>query len=245
MESGPQMTVDELAAKVGMSVRTVRFYAGKGLLPPPQLRGRLGLYGEAHLARLELIRELQDKGFTLAAIQRYLERVPADATADDIAVFRALMSPWVVDEPEQLPIDRLAEVAGRPLDGPAIDRLEALGVLRRLGDGVVEVRRDELELGLELLDVDAPLAMLVEARELLDRHTDEMAEAMASLLRRHLVRPYLTQALPESDRAQLSRVIEQLKPLTVRTVVTAFQRAVDRVVRGRVEGEERSDRQRS
>jgi len=66
------VTVDELAARVGLTVRTTRYYAGLGLLPPPVRRGRIAWYGAEHVARLELIRALQDHGFTLAAIERYL-----------------------------------------------------------------------------------------------------------------------------------------------------------------------------
>jgi DNA-binding transcriptional MerR regulator len=64
------LTVDELAAATGMTVRTTRYYAGLGLLPAPERRGRMAYYGPEHRARLELIRSLQDHGFTLAALER-------------------------------------------------------------------------------------------------------------------------------------------------------------------------------
>jgi DNA-binding transcriptional MerR regulator len=62
-----ELTVDQLAAKVGMTVRNVRAYAGRGLIPPPRLVGRTGYYGHDHVARLTLVRELLGKGYTLAA----------------------------------------------------------------------------------------------------------------------------------------------------------------------------------
>jgi DNA-binding transcriptional MerR regulator len=237
------MTVDELAAAAGVSVRTVRFYAGKHLLPPPELQGRLGLYSQGHLARLELIRDLQNRGFTLSAIENYLERVPVDATAEDIAVFRALLSPWVADEPILVDRAGLERLAGRRIDDDTLARLLTLHFLARArdaGDGssggeLIEVRPAELEIGLELVDLPAPAEMFLEARDLLDRHTTEMAEELSELVRRHLVRPYLEQELDAEERARLSRVIEQLKPLTIRSVVAAFSRAVDRVVRRKVE----------
>ena len=77
---GVTLTVDELSARVGMTVRTLRFYAGRGLIPPPVRRGRVGYYGPEHIARLDLVRELQAHGFTLQAIEGYLDRIPADAT---------------------------------------------------------------------------------------------------------------------------------------------------------------------
>lgn len=73
----PTLTIDELAARAGVTVRTVRFYGTRGLLPPPLIGPRrVGHYGREHLARLALIEELQQQGMTLAAIERYLEQLP-------------------------------------------------------------------------------------------------------------------------------------------------------------------------
>ncbi len=84
------LTLDQLTARVGMSVRNVRFYTTKGLVPPPIRRGRSGYYTADHVARLELVRELQSHGFTLAAIERYVAGLPAGAgAASVVAVGRA------------------------------------------------------------------------------------------------------------------------------------------------------------
>ena len=126
-----ELTVDELASRAGVTVRTVRFYAGRGLLPPPRLRGRTGLYGAVHLARLELVRELQSLGLTLAAIEKHLKKIPLDAPAEDLALQRALLSPWAPERPEDLDRDELDRRAGRHLDDDMLERLEALGVIGR------------------------------------------------------------------------------------------------------------------
>src|SRR5687767_15689444 len=68
-----ELTIDELARRTGMTVRNVRAHQSRGLLPPPAVRGRTGYYGPEHLARIELIRELQAEGFNLEAIRRLLE----------------------------------------------------------------------------------------------------------------------------------------------------------------------------
>src|SRR5690348_11701671 len=85
------LTVDQLAARTGTTVRTIRYYAGRGLLPPPQLRGRTGLYGPDHVARLLLVAELSDLGFTLTAIERHLERLPQSAGPEELALQLALL----------------------------------------------------------------------------------------------------------------------------------------------------------
>ena len=71
-EASELLTLDELATRVGMSVRNVRFYTTKGLVPPPIRRGRSGYYSTDHVARLELVQELQSHGFTLSAIEKYV-----------------------------------------------------------------------------------------------------------------------------------------------------------------------------
>ncbi|TCK26903.1 MerR family transcriptional regulator [Pseudonocardia endophytica] len=96
------LTVDQLAEATGVSVRTIRFYSGKGLLPAPRLRGRTGLYDTTHRARLELIGELSALGFTLAAIEKRLERVPHHAGPEELALQLALLTPWTPEDPEDV-----------------------------------------------------------------------------------------------------------------------------------------------
>src|SRR5688572_8609439 len=108
-----ELTLDEVCARVGMSVRNVRFYTTRGLVPPPIKRGRQGFYTDVHVARLELVRELQSHGFTLAAIEKYVDRVPEDATPEAIALHRTLLAPWTAEHPETMTKAQLDERAGR------------------------------------------------------------------------------------------------------------------------------------
>src|ERR1700740_3025661 len=66
------LTIEQLAAEVGMSVRNIRNHHTRGLLPPPEVRARVGYYNAEHAARLRLIQDLQADGFNLAAIERLL-----------------------------------------------------------------------------------------------------------------------------------------------------------------------------
>jgi len=69
--AGP-LTIDDLARKVELPVRTIREYHTMRLLPPPERRGRVGLYGAAHVQRLQLIARLQRRGYSLAGIRDLL-----------------------------------------------------------------------------------------------------------------------------------------------------------------------------
>ncbi|MFC9595490.1 MerR family transcriptional regulator [Streptomyces sp. NPDC056944] len=128
----PVYTVDELAARAGVTVRTVRFYGTRGLLPPPVIGARrVGHYGQDHLSRLALIEELQRQGMTLAAIERYLEQLPPDLSAQDLAIHRALVASWAPESAETITRRELERRAGRALTERDVDRLAAMGVLDR------------------------------------------------------------------------------------------------------------------
>ena len=79
-DDGASMTIDELARRTGMTVRNIRAHQSRGLVPPPEVRGRTGYYGDEHLARIELIKELQADGFNLEAIRRLLEGAGGSST---------------------------------------------------------------------------------------------------------------------------------------------------------------------
>jgi DNA-binding transcriptional MerR regulator len=66
------MRVEELAGRSGVSVDTVRFYQKQRLLPPPEREGRVAWYTADHLERMERVKELRRRGFTLAVIRRFL-----------------------------------------------------------------------------------------------------------------------------------------------------------------------------
>src|ERR671929_1691960 len=85
------LTVEQLASETGMSVRNIRNHQSRGLLPPPEVRARVGYYGAEHVARLRLIQELQANGYNLAAIKHLLSR--SGGSAEDVLGFaRALLA---------------------------------------------------------------------------------------------------------------------------------------------------------
>ncbi|NEA24131.1 MerR family transcriptional regulator [Actinomadura bangladeshensis] len=227
-----ELTVDELASRAGVTVRTVRFYAGRGLLPPPRLRGRTGLYGPDHLARLELVRELQSLGLTLASIEKHLQRIPLDAPAEDLALQRALLSPWAPEQPEDLDRHELDRRAGRHLDDETIKRLEALGVVERVAGDVIRVVSPAL-LGIsaELAELPMPLDTLIASHEAVDRHTTALAAELQQVFQDTVVRPYREGGRAPQEREQLMEMAGKLKPLMIQSLVTSFQRAVDKAIR--------------
>lgn len=245
-DDGDLLTVDQLAERTGMSVRTIRFYASKGLIPAPRLRGRTGLYDAAHRARLELIGELTGLGFTLAAIERQLERVPLETAPEELALQRALLTPWLPEVDEELDRAGLDRRAGRRLSDDDVTTLERLGALTRLpGDGPATVRlHGAVALGsaLEALDSGLPPELWKRSHDLIERHTAALAEDLMTLFQDEVLQPYRDRGRPADERRRLAAAFSRLKPITLQGVVAAFGRAVNRAIRERVDSSGGSDR---
>lgn len=225
------MSVDELAAAAGVAVRTVRFYTGKKLLPPPRLEGRTGYYGAHHLSRLELIGDLQDHGYTLAAVESFLERLPTDADPDEVAMFRALVAPWTPDVVE-LDVTEIERRLGRPATA---DDLDFLGI-RHPGPGPHAVSLAAVGLLRELGSSDIPDAMYARSRALIDVHAQSLADELQELFRETVLRPYYAGPRGPAERARVQTVATQLRQVTGRALVLAFERAIDDLIRESVAG---------
>jgi DNA-binding transcriptional MerR regulator len=229
-----ELTIDQLASRSGISVRTIRFYAGKGMLPPPKLRGRLGLYGPDHLSRLDLISELIGLGFTLAAIEGFLATLPETIAVEDLVLQRALLAPWVPERLESVTADELDRRAGRELSPEELASLEALGVLELQQDGTVMLHgAAALASALASLDIGLRPELLRRSHELIGRHTAALAEDLMRLFQDEVLQPYRDRGRPVAERAHMRELFTRIKPITVQGVVTAFGRAINRTIRER------------
>ncbi|GGY08210.1 MerR family transcriptional regulator [Streptomyces djakartensis] len=213
----PTLTIDELAARAGVTVRTVRFYGTKGLLPPPVLGPRrVGRYGPEHLARLALIEELRHQGMTLAGIERYLRQLPPDLSAHDLAVHRAVVASWAPEAVQTVTREELRRRAGRPLGEEDVERLVAMGVVRR-ADGGFQADLGLLRLGVGLLDVPLSPEAIFAARKVLLEHSRAAARELSRLFRGEVA---------ERDARDVRSLSAHMHPLVVQALLTAFQRSL-------------------
>src|SRR2546428_12860979 len=104
--------IEQLARAAGVAVDTIRFYQGKGLLDAPRREGRVTWYAETHVERLKRIKELQQQGFTLTVIQRFLA---GELEASDEALVAAGPPPAA---PPTHPLGPHAERRGGPAPPP-------------------------------------------------------------------------------------------------------------------------------
>lgn len=218
----PVLTVDELAARAGVTVRTVRFYGTRGLLPPPVIGPRrVGHYGRAHLARLALIEELQHQGMTLAAIERYVQQLPADLSPHDLAIHRAVVASWAPDLVERVTREELQRRAGRVLADDDVERLTAMGVVGRDGD-VYRVDLGLLRLGVGLLDVPLSQEAILASRKVLIEHSRAAAHELSQLFRGEVA---------QRDAQDVKSLSAHMEPLVVQALLTTFQRSLKEELR--------------
>ncbi|MER5307400.1 MerR family transcriptional regulator [Streptomyces sp. NPDC002773] len=249
----PSYTVDELAARAGVTVRTVRFYGTRGLLPPPVIGARrVGHYGPGHLSRLALIEELQRRGMTLAAIERYVEQLPPDLSAQDLAIHRALVASWAPESAEVITRRELERRAGRPLTAQDVDRLAAMGVLDRgdgdtTGDGRTDDARTDsgrtgdadtfrldgslLRLGVELLDVPIEHETILASRTVLLEHARAAAQELSRLFQEQVWNPYRESGEDPDHLTAMRSLSAHMQPMVVQALVTAFQRSLSEELR--------------
>src|SRR5947209_15316026 len=108
---GEPMTIDALARRSGVTTRNIRAYQTRGLLPPPRMEGRVGYYDDGHLSRLQYVASLQERGFSLAAIQCLLDAWEQGRGLTDVLGFEeALTAPWTDEKPERVTVARLLEL---------------------------------------------------------------------------------------------------------------------------------------
>ncbi|MEV5349004.1 MerR family transcriptional regulator [Streptomyces achromogenes] len=227
----PTLTIDELAARAGVTVRTVRFYGTKGLLPPPVIGPRrVGHYGREHLARLALIEEMQHQGMTLAAIERHLRQLPAGLGPHDLAIQRAVVASWAPDTVETVSRPELERRAGRRLTGEDLDRLAAMNVVTPDGERDGESFRVDcglLRLAVQLLDVPLAQETILAARTVLTGHARAAAHELSDLLR---------EAVAERDTRDVKSLSAHMHPLVVQALLTTFQRSLREELRQWLDG---------
>jgi DNA-binding transcriptional MerR regulator len=207
------LTVHELAAQVGMTPRNVRAYQSRGLLHPPQIKGRVAQYTGSHVARLGLITSLQSEGFTLAAIKRLLETPHSYAAivADRRRRFRDNTSD--ISATVALPLDAIREAMP---DLP--DDLTETGLVWREGDQLV-THTMLMGIGRSLVIAGMPLTLLAR----LQLETAQTARVLGQAVREHLA-----SAEDDGRRDDLSKVAVQL-------AAAAFEIAFLEAARGRSE----------
>jgi DNA-binding transcriptional MerR regulator len=223
-ERGPEanLTVEQLAAEVGMSVRNIRNHHTRGLLPPPEVRARVGYYSAEHVARLRLILDLQADGFNLTAIERLLSG--SDGLAARLLGLRhAVTTPYEAEEPELVTAEELLERFG-VVEGKDIERIRRLRLVVPLGDGRFELTSPALmSAAEELMELGIPLHTGLALVERVSRDLESISRAFTKLFLRELWEPFEESGKPDDRWDELIAAVNSLRPLASEALLALFK----------------------
>jgi len=206
--------MEELAREAGITVRTLRFYRERKLIPPPRREGRIAWYDEDHLARLRTVTTLLERGHTLNGIAELAE---AFDHGRDVGELLGLGAP-TEETPVRLSPEELADVFAGQATSENLAASFDLGYLATDGTDIVHVSRRLLETSAALVRAGVPLADILTAA----RRVREHAEALAELFTDLVLTP---------DRAPED--LRQLRPLAKNVVEAELSMALDRRLRKR------------
>jgi DNA-binding transcriptional MerR regulator len=219
--------VDDLARAAGTTVRNVRAYQDRGLLPPPRKQGRVGIYDDGHLARLRVISELLDRGYTLANIGEILQAWGrGQNVAELVGLEAAIAAPWSDEEPDHVTPEQLVDLFGAP-EGEDLDLAIELGYLEVEGDRFRVPSPRLLEAAAELAAAGIPVAAILEHGRRLREDIDRVAEQFVGLATEYLFEP-LGDTIPADEIPRLAAVVERLRPVAQTVVDAELAKAMDR-----------------
>lgn len=230
MNAVPQeLTIDELAQLVGLPSSTIRLYRTKGLLPPPQRRGRAALYGPGHVARVDLIGRLQERGFSLASIAELVQQWEEGRSLDEILGLEQRI-PGAAHPSSELrlaPSELAARFPGIDLTPEVMSHVMSMGLVELDDEGTVVIGSPVfLEVGTALVELGFPLSEVLDEAATLQAEMTRVAERFAAMFDRHIWRPFTEAGKPGDDLRRVAHVLEQLGPLADRVVHATLQQAL-------------------
>jgi DNA-binding transcriptional MerR regulator len=220
----------DLLEGAGTTVRNVRAYQDKGLLPPPRRDGRVGLYGEIHLSRLRLIARLLDRGYTLVNIAELLDAWERGHDLQTVlGLENVVSSPWSDEVPAYITFAELEELLPG-VDPGFVENAAGLGLLEVEGDRLRVPSPRLLHAGAELVAAGVPIAAVLDHARVLRRDMERIARRFVRLAAIHALDRYLrcAEELSDDELSELGDLIGRLRPLAQMAVDAELARAMER-----------------
>ncbi|MFD6424468.1 MerR family transcriptional regulator [Streptomyces sp. NPDC060198] len=203
--------MEELAQEAGITVRTLRFYRERGLIPPPRREGRITWYDSHHLARLRTITGLLERGHTLNGIA---DLAATFESGRDVAEVLGLGEP-TEETPVRLTPEQLADYFEGEVTPENLATALDLGYLATDGDEIVHISRRLLEVSAELVREGVPLATVLSTGRRIREHAEALAEIFVRVIQVHAA----------------DSPIDKLRPLARAVVDAELSMALDRRLR--------------
>ncbi|WP_432170438.1 MerR family transcriptional regulator [Streptomyces sp. 1222.5] len=223
--------IEDLAHRTGTSVRTIRAYQDRGLLPRAERHGRANLYSEAHVTRLHQIAHLLDRGYTLASIRELLEAWDTGRGLGGVlGLVAEVEGPWTDERPDRITRAELDARFGGP-DDAAVDEAVELGVLERIdgdADTFLVPSPQELSVAAELHAAGVPLSAISRHLRELRGQVEHIAARFLEFTTEYVFARYLDDPGHRTDAhaAEAASLVRRLRPLAQQTVDAELARAM-------------------
>ncbi|MFD9866318.1 MerR family transcriptional regulator [Streptomyces niveus] len=229
--AGGRYRIEDLAHASGATVRTIRAYQDRGLLPTPERRGRANVYGDTHLARLRQIADLLDRGYTLASIKELLEAWNTGRGLGGVlGLVAEVHGPWTEEHAARITRAELDERFGGSPDDAALAEAVELGVLERIpgrDDEFLVPSPQELSVAAELYAAGVPLTAISAHLRELRGQVEHIAARFLEFTSEHVFARYLGHHPPtDEDAAEAASLVRRLRPLARQTVDAELARAM-------------------
>ena len=220
--------IDDLARAAGTTVRNVRAYQDRGLLPPAVRRGRVNVYRPAHLERLHLVAQLLDRGHTLAGIKELLDAWDSGLGLGGVlGLVAEVTAPWSDEAPARLTRAALVEAFQGVEDEQAIAAAVRLGVLQPdQPDSFLVPSPGLLRVAMELHELGVPLPAIVAHMEELRGDIDHLARRFVEFSAVHIFVRYAGHQLTDTEAAEAVGTVRRLRPLAQAAVDAELARAM-------------------
>ncbi|MDN3297752.1 MerR family transcriptional regulator [Streptomyces ficellus] len=231
MDERAEYRIEDLAHHSGATVRTIRAYQDRGLLPKPERRGRSNVYGDEHLARLRQIADLLDRGYTLASIKELLEAWDAGRGLGGVlGLVAEVHGPWTDEKADRITRGELDAAFGGTPDEKAVEEAIELGVLERIpgrDDEFLVPSPQELAVAAELYAAGVPLPAISGHLRELRGQVEHIANRFLDFTMEHVFARYLGHRPPtDADASEAATLVRRLRPLAQQTVDAELARAM-------------------
>ncbi|MDJ0362901.1 MerR family transcriptional regulator [Rhodococcus sp. H29-C3] len=218
--------IDDLAHAAGTTSRNVRAYRERGLLQPPEKRGRVGIYDDSHLARLRLIDLLLQRGFTTSHISDFITGWEnGKDLAEVLGLQNAVTEQWSKDDTVEVPLSLVDEFLG---DSDQLTRLQSLGLARVEGDTCVFTDPELLGSFSSLSEYGLTIGKLIDVHERIHAAVDGIAKDMIGTAKKHITDVHGEGWLPGDDEVGATAdMLVKMRELAVHSVNATLARALD------------------
>ena len=221
--------VTELAEQAGITVRTLRFYRERKLIPPPRREGRIAWYNDHHLARLRTISALLERGHTLGGIAELIAAFESGRDVGELLGLDGGLPSWSEETPIRLTPQALADYFDDEATAENLTVSLDIGYLAVDGDDIVHISQRLLDASRALVGQGIPLSAVLAAGREVREHVDAIAETFATLLINHV----LADARERGE--EVGETVERLRPLAKSVVDAELSMAMDRRLRSGLE----------